>query len=170
MFVSDIRRQPTNTRTVDVDDPVNEQPAPLPEDGPSPVETLAAKGISLDAAVDHATQFVGGLHRDEKLFLFHNTCMDYDDKQAEREHGKSAVPLSELARRFAIKNYYRKARDLGIVGLRGGFVKDFAKSKLGRWMLRCGLRVDRDHWNEMKAMLKILCGVVFDCGFERAPK
>lgn len=172
MYVSEIRRKPDNARkslpSREEDPyPIDTMPAPPPADGGSPVEILASIGISLNAAVDQAGQFVGDLHRDERIFLFYNTCMDYDDKQAEREHGKAAVPLIELARQFAIKNYYRKARALGIVGMRGGFVKDFATSKLGRWIQQCGLRVDEDHWDEMKAMFIILCGAVFDSG---APK
>ena len=169
MYVSDIRRMPDNARKSPPPDEgeldlIDTRPTPPPSDGGSTVEILASAGIELVAAVDHASQFVGALHRDEKIFLFHNTCMDYDDKQAEREHGKAAVPLIALARQFAIKNYYRKARELGITGLQGGSVKDFAKSKLGRWMRQIGLRVDEDHWDEMKAMLFILCGVIFDSG------
>ena len=171
MSMSDIRRAELKGPEINIiDDPEPEPPAPSEGDDRSIVEILAARGLALEVAVDHASRFVGDLHCDEKIFLFYNTCMDYDDKRAEREHGKAAVPLVELAARFAIKNYYRKARALGITGLRGGFVKDFAKSKLGRFMQGCGLKIDRDHWDEMKAMLKILCGVVFDCGFENKTK
>ena len=171
MSLSDTRRsERKGTEIIIIDGPETEPPArPVGEDQ-SVVEILATAGLSLKVATDHADRFIGDLLRDEKILLFYNTCMDYDDKRAEREHGKAAVPLVELAARFAIKNYYRKARALGITGLRGGFVKDFAKSKLGRFMQRCGLQIDRDHWDEMKAMLKILCGVVFDCGFENKTK
>ena len=169
-FVSDIRR--SNARAdlrldyVDAEY-LEGHAAPDAEDGGSPIEILAAAGISFDAAVEYANDFVGDLSRAEMLFLYYHTCMDYDDKHAEREHGKGSVPLSKLARQFEIKNYYRIATELGITGMRAGYVADFTHSKLGRWMKRCGLRIDADHWDEMKAMLKILCGVVFDSDFDR---
>lgn len=163
-FVGDIRRQP-NMGTGEEDPDVI--PAPIKEDGGSPVEVLAAAGISLDLAVEHAKGFVLTLSRVEMLMLYYHTCMDYDDKKAEREHGKSAVPLSELARRYEMKNYYRIATELGITGKRGRYVADFSQAKIGRWMKRCELRIDQDHWDEMRAMLTILCGVIFDCDLDR---
>lgn len=164
-FVSDIRRR----RSLGTgEDDTDTLPAPIKEDSDSPVEVLAAAGISLDRAVDHANDFVLTLSRVEMLMLYYHTCMDYDDNQAERIHGKGAVPLSELARRFEMKNYYRIATELGITGKRAGYVADFGQSKLGRWMKRCELRIDQDHWDVIKAMLVILCGVIFDADFDRS--
>ena len=70
--------------------------------------------------------------------------------------------VSQFQRRFGVTNYYRKARSLGITGKYGGYVADFAKSKIGRWMIACGLHIDADHWDEMRSLLIVLCGVIFD--------
>jgi hypothetical protein len=163
-FVRDQRRhiQPGRIeRAPEEPEDSDRHPSSTKEDGDSPVEILAAAGVSIENAVESANSFLGTLSLEEKRFLFHHTCMDYDDKQAEREFGKAAVPLIELTRQFEIKNYYRKAKALGITGKRAGYVADFAQSKLGRWMKQCGLRIDRERWSEMIAMLQILCGAIF---------
>lgn len=164
LFASDIRK--STVREYGVVDYVDTEElegyaTPFAGNGESLVDILAAAGLSIEEADEHAGNVMGTLSREEKLFLFHHTCMDYDDKRAEREFGKGAVPLSKLTQQFAIKNYYRKAKELGITGMQAGYVADFAQSKLGRWMKRCGLRIDKDHRGEMIAMLAILCSAIF---------
>ncbi len=172
-FVLDIRKSKSlsDSDIEHVDDASLDIAVPLDQsakDAPSIVETLAAKGISLEKAAASAEEFSAELLNDERLFLFHHTCMDYDDKQAERTYGKAALPLIQFQRRFGVKNYYRKASSLGITGKSGGYVADFAKSKIGRWMTACGLKIDADHWDEMRALLIVLCGVIFDSFDEEA--
>ncbi len=128
----------------------------------SPVETLASVGISIEVLVAQATAFALSLTSDERLFLFYNTCVDADDSRAERRYGKAAIPLSRLRHQFAITNYDRKARKLGITGKGSGYVEDFRGSKIGKWMVSIGLQIDRNHWAEMEAALQVLCGVIFE--------
>jgi len=172
-FVLDIRKSKSlsdsDVEHVDDDDLENVVPADQSTKNiPSVVETLAARGITLEQAETSAKVFSSGLPHDEKLLLFYHTCMDYDDKNAERKYGKAALPLTQFKHVYGMKNCYRKARSLGITGKSGGYVADYHKTEIGRWMVACGLKIDADHWDEMRSLLIVLCGVIFNSFEEMA--
>ena len=78
-----------------------------------------------------------------------------------REHlcadAGEALPLVAVARRWRIRSYHYRARQLGLTGTKGDFSADFGRSQLGLWLHSIGCDVSLENRIEMKAALEILC-------------
>lgn len=94
---------------------------------------------------ESAKQFLSQLDPYSQAYLALSTCADDD------------LPISQIAERYRIPSYHRRAAQLGITRKRGEFVRGYEKTLLGRWMAGLGITFDDQGRAGMLRALRHLC-------------
>ena len=89
----------------------------------------------------------------ETAYLRHHSCEEDEAKE----------PVSSIAQRLKLgTSYHYKARALGITRSKGETFHGYGDTKIGRWLLSVGARLEADWKEEIGLLLVLLCLAVND--------
>lgn len=118
-------------------------------DGDHAYETvLVEAGVSMARMHEEVERFIDELAAGDDTYVLYlklHLCPD------------EPVPLSRLAKLYAIPSYHYRAERLGITGRKGGFAKDYDQTLLGQWLVRLGLHIEVSYMREIAAAFAHLC-------------
>jgi hypothetical protein len=138
--------------------PPSTAPEDIPHGNAPPVsytQMLVEAGIDLDGAAQSAGLFLNELDSGDFAYLRYNTCVDEDEKE----------PISRIAARLAIgTSFHFKAKRLGITRSNGETYVGYEKTKIGRWLLSVGAKLNEEWQEELAVLLTLLCLQVLERG------
>ena len=106
----------------------------------------------LNVAEEHLEQsavaLLGSLSVYDQAYLALNTCVD------------TPLPISDIAKRFRIPSYHRRAAMLGITRKKGEFVKTYAQTVLGKWLSGLGIDATDSNRSAILRAFDVLCAHV----------
>jgi hypothetical protein len=118
-------------------------------------QMLVEAGIDLDSATQSAGLFLNELDSGDFAYLRYNTCVEEDEKE----------PISRIAARLAIgTGFHFKAKRLGITRSKGETYVGYEKTKIGRWLLSVGAKLNEEWQEELAVLLTLLCLQVLERG------
>jgi hypothetical protein len=148
-FVLDIQRR--TGRYTSVEEIPEDSIEETSKDGATPEaygRILTEAGISLEQASSSAGQFLSELDQGEAAYLRHHSCADQEEKKA----------ISSIAKRLALgSSYHYKAKSLGITRSKGETYTGYEKTKIGRWLLSLGAKLNEEWKEELAVLLILLC-------------
>lgn len=120
---------------------------------------LAEAGIDLREASISAGVFLSDLDGGEAAYLRHHSCAENEDKES----------ISGIAERLALgSSYHYKAKGLGITRGKGETYVGYEKTKIGRWLLSVGAKLNEEWQEEIAILLTLLCLKVYESREDQA--
>lgn len=143
-FASDLLSEPETSPSLDTIG-LREPAAP---DFPAHERLLREAGIDVREAMRRADELLGMLNAGEAAYLRHNACANREESE----------PISIIAQRLGIGTaFHFKARKLGITRSKGETYRGYEQTRIGRWLVDVGARLELDWREEIAALLILLC-------------
>lgn len=147
-YASDIGRRERRLEPLESAAQEAQDHGPGPFDRARHAALLGEAGIDADVAMQKASAFLATLEAGELDYLRDHACAD----------DGAAEPISSIARRHALgSTYHVRARKLGVTRSKGETYADYAHTRIGKWLLSTGVRLEPDWREEIAALLILLC-------------
>ncbi len=122
-------------------------------------QVLAEAGIDFHRVDDAAGEFVNKLDDGESAYLRYSTCAESEDKE----------PISRIAKRLKLGTaFHHRAKRLGITREKGATYHGYEETKIGRWLLSVGAKLNPEWREELAILLTLLCQKVYQQGRDAA--